>query len=39
LGGHSVLFSMFLYFFVLAGYGSQSGTAVYHCLGLGTILR
>jgi hypothetical protein len=34
-----VLFSMFWYFFVLAWYGSQSGTAVYCCLWLGTILR
>ena len=27
-----VLFSMILCFYVLAGYGSQSGTAVYRCL-------
>ena len=27
------------YFYVLAGHGSQSGTAVYRCLWLGTILR
>ena len=39
-GGHS-MFCVFMifYFYVLAGYGSQSGTVVYHCLWLGTILR
>jgi hypothetical protein len=36
-GGHSMF--CFLCFYVSAGYGSQSGTAVYHCLGLGIILR
>ena len=35
LGGHFYV----LCFYVLAGYGSQSGTAVYRCLRLGIILR
>ena len=38
-GGHSMFcVSMISYFYVLAD-GSQSGTAVYRCLWLGTILR